>query len=346
MFEEIWDPVYRNDGYTEAMLFLWLLLAFAPATEQDLQRAIQANPRSPQPHTNYAIFLQQNGRVAEAVAEFRAALELGPKSPDAAYNLSLALLNNGDAAGAIAVLDRNPVATGDGFALRGAALNALGKTPDAIEALRRAVALDADNPDSLHDLAVTLLKVDANDEAIALLERGRRRFPRAAKIQAAAGMVAYLTGKNAEAVQAYEAAVKLEPSEADLHASLGDVYRATGEFAKAEAGYARAVRLDGAVAAYRVKRGRNLLDLQRRSEAEAEFSQALTREPENSEAHFQIGKLVAARADHAAAVKHFEQAVAANPKLKEAWYQLSLSYRRLGETEKATAAAERFRGLE
>lgn len=326
-------------------LSLCLLLAFAAPTEQDLVRAIKANPRAAKPHSDYGIFLQQNGRGAEAIAEFRAALELAPASSDFAYNLALALLNSEDAAGAIAVLDRHPVKTSDGFALRGAALSAAGRVPEAIEALRRAVALDPNNADSLHDLAVTLLKADENAEAIALLERGRRRFPRDAKIQAASGMVAYLTGKNDDAVRAYEIAVKLEPSSADFHASLGDVHRATGGFAKAEAAYARAVRLDPSVAAYRVKRGRNLLDLQREAEADAEFRAALEREPENAEAHFQAGKLAAARSDHAQAAAHWERAVAANPSYKEAWYQLSLVFRRLGQVEKSAEATERFRGL-
>jgi protein O-GlcNAc transferase len=287
---------------------------------------------------------QDLARPTDAIAHFRAALELNPRSSEHSYNLTLALLQDGRAAEALTVLDRHPGGSADRLALRGAVLNALGRAPDAAEALRRAVALDANNPDSLYDLALTLLKIDEPAEAAAVLERGRRRFPRIAKLHAAAGMVAYLHGKNADAVRAYEIAVKLEPA-ADLFAALGDVYDATGDLARAEPAYRRSLSLDASQAAVHVKLGRNLMKLQRPSEAEAAFSGALKRDAANAEAHFQLGKLGSARGDHTAAISHFQQAVAATPSLKEAWYQLGVSYRRMGEEAQSLAALEQFRRL-
>ena len=314
--------------------------------EQDFLRGIAAHPRDPHTRSDYGIFLQQQGRAAEAIAQFRAALEFDPRSPDAAYNLALALFGEGRAAEALTVFDEHPANTADHFALRGAALNTLQRPADAVPALRRAVALDPGNPDFLYDLALTLLKIDASAEGARLLESGRRRFPRVAKFHAGVGMVAYLNGKNDEAVQAYESAVKLEPNAADFYAALGDVRDATGDLARAGAAYSQALRLDSSVAAYHVKYGRNLAKLQRPREAEAAFLDALARDPANADAHFQLGKLLIARDDHASALSQFEQAVRANPSLKEAWYQLGLGYRREGMQEKALAAMEQFRKLQ
>ena len=311
----------------------------------DLERAVATRPRDPAAHSRYAVFLERQGRGDEALAHFRAALDLAPQSAEYSYNFALALLQHRRAADSLAALDRHPSASGDLLALRGAVLNALDRPADAAVALRRAVVLDPANPDSLYDLALTLLKIDASAEATALLVRGCRRFPGVAKLHAASGMVAYLHGKNAEAVRAYEAAVGLEPGAADLFASLGDVYDATGDLPRAGASYIKSLRLDSSVATVHVKLGRNRLKFQQPREAGEAFAAALQKDPANSAAHFELGKLAAARGEHEAAISHYRQAVAATPSLKEAWYQLGISYRRAGREELSLAALEQFRKL-
>ena len=328
-----------------AMMTVLAAALLAMQAEQDFVRAIHANPRDPKAHGEYAIFLQQHGRTAEAIAHFQSALDLDPKSPLASFNLALALLGAERAADALAVLDRHPTRNGDWHALRGAVLNTLGRQPEAIADLKRAVAIDPSNPDTLYDLVITLLRTEANAEAAKYVDQGRVRFAKVGKIHAAAGALAYATGKNEQAARSYETAVKLEPGAADFHASLGDVYDATGDLARAEEAYRRSLALDGAVAAVHVKLGKNQLKRQQAADAEAAFRNALGFDPSDAEAHFQMGKIEAARGDHGAAIGHWEKAVATNPALKEAWYQLSLSYRRSGQPDKAAQAAEQFRKL-
>lgn len=319
--------------------------AWSEPSEQEIRKALAANPRNAELHAQYGLMLSSEGRLREAIPEFEAALRINAKLSDVVYNLGLALLAEGRAKEAMAVLEKHPGSTADYHALRGAVLNGLGRSPEAAQSLRRAVALDAGNADTLYDLVLTLLRIDASAEAAQLLRRGRVRFPKVAKIHAAAGMVAYLNGKNDEAKRAYEIAVKLEPEAADMQAALGDVYDATGELNKAEAAYAKAVRLEVGNAEYRVKYGRNLAKLQKADEAVAMLTEAVKLEPGNAEGHFELGKLAAARAADAVAAGHFEKAVAANPALKQGWYQLALSYRRLGQQDKSNSAMEQFRKL-
>jgi tetratricopeptide (TPR) repeat protein len=280
--------------------------------------------------------------LADPVSEFRAELARNPKSADAAFNLALALLQADRAGEALATLDRHPHALADHHRLRGSILNVLGRTTDAAQALGRSVAADPDNPDALYDLVVTLLRLERNKEASALLDKARPRFASVAKIHAISGMVAYAAGRNADAIRFYEAAVKIEPA-ADLWAALGDVYDATGELAKSESAHARAVKLEPASAEYAVKHGRVLAKLQRAADAESAFARAVRLEPANADAHFQLGKLLAARGDTAAAIGHWERAVGAQPGLKEAWYQLGIAYRRAGREAESQEAMRRFR---
>ncbi len=274
---------------------------------------------------------------------FAKAFERNPQSIEAAYNLALALLQEQRPVEALAILDKS---SGDELlALRGAVLNALGRSEEAAGALRKAVAAGRSNPDTLYDFALTLLKTDAVPEAADVLARGRRRFPRSAGIHAASGMTAYRMGKYEESIRMYELAVQLEPSAADFHASLGDVLDATAALSKANAAYAHAVRLDASVPVYQVKYGRNLLKLRRPAEARAAFERALKRDANETGALFELGKLAAAAQDFPGAIGRFEKAVAVNPAFKEAWYQLSLSYARLGKHEQSRAAMEHFRNL-
>ncbi len=328
-----------------AVLLCAAVRAQEPA-ERDLAGALAAKPRDSRLHNAYGIALQGQGRSAESLAHFHTALDLDPRYADAAYNLTLALLSENRPAEALVVLDQHPFASADHLALRGSVLNALGRPRDAIAPLRRAVALAPSNPDYLYDLVIVLLKTEESAQAAALLQQGRKRFPRSAKLHAASGMIAYSNGRNAEAIQAYETASQLEPGAADLRASLGDVYANSDNPRKAAAAYKEAIRLDPANAEYRVKAGRNLLKLQLTAEAEAAFSKALEIEPGDAEALFQIGKLEAGRGDHPAAIAHYERAVSFRPSLKEAWYQLSLSYRRAGQEEKSRYALEQFRTIQ
>ncbi|MBS1827524.1 MAG: tetratricopeptide repeat protein [Acidobacteria bacterium] len=328
-----------------ALFVLLSVIAPAQTPEQDLKKALAATPRNAQLHLQYGLFLSDQGRMKEAIDEFAASLKLNPRQPDVVFNLGLALLSEGRATEALQLLDNHPSATSDHLSLRGAALNALGRSPEAAQSLRRAVTLDPNNPDTLYDLAVTLLRIDAPAEAAQLLTKARTRFPKVSKIHAAAGMAAYAGGKNDEALRAYETAVRLEPNAADLYAALGDVYDAVGELQKAEAAYDKAVTLDRSSADYFLKYGRNQAKLQKPDLAATLLRQAIILEPANPEAHFELGKLAAAQSDDKTAASHFEQAVKANPNMKQGWYQLALSYRRTGQQEKSNSAMEQFRKL-
>lgn len=327
--------------------WLFLVMSFlgAQSPEAELRKAIAANPRNAKLHTQYGLMLSEQGRIKEAIEEFRTALQLDPRQPDSVFNLGLGLLREGRAEDALQVLERHPVSSSDYHSLRGAVLNALGRSPEAAQALRRAVALDPNNPDTTYDLAVTLLRIDAAAEAGQLLSKARARFPKVSKIHAASGMAAYASGKNEEALRAYETAVRLEPGAADLYAALGDVYDAVGELQKAEAAYDKAVTLDRSTAAYFLKYGRNQVKLQKSDLGATLLRQAIILEPANADAHFELGKLAAAGGDDRGAASHFEEVVKANPEMKQGWYQLALSYRRLGEQGKSNSAMERFRKI-
>jgi Flp pilus assembly protein TadD len=323
---------------------LWMVCPQTRAQRNpDLTRAVQERPNDSRLQNAYAIALQQQGRFEESLEHFRKALQLDPKYTDAAQNLALALLTRDRPAEALGILDKHPSSKADHYAVRGAVLNALGRSSDALPAFRRAYELAPNSQDYAYDFAIALLKLEQSEEASRLLRKALDRFPKSAKIHAAAGVLAYHNGQNVEAAKEYVTATNLEPGAADLWAALGDVYAATDNSQQAEKAYSRAIHLAPASAEYRVKAGRNLLKLQRAAEAESAFQKAIEIDSSDAEAHFQLGKLAFAKGDNSAAILHYEHAVTSQPTFNAAWYQLSLSYRRGGQEEKAREALENFR---
>jgi TolB-like protein/DNA-binding winged helix-turn-helix (wHTH) protein len=69
-------------GYSE-----WFYEWNVPAAEQELERAIQLDPNSPDAHHWYSQLLMTSGRFPQAEREMRAALELDPRSPILRTNL-------------------------------------------------------------------------------------------------------------------------------------------------------------------------------------------------------------------------------------------------------------------
>ncbi|MDQ2102116.1 tetratricopeptide repeat protein [Azospirillum isscasi] len=169
----------------------WMLLGNAAHAAGRWAEAVRVNavavrlaPDDPAPRRNLANALAVSGRRVEAVAEYRALLGLRPDSPAVAVELAVELCGLHDTAGALAVLrgviGRHPD--------HGAAWRVLGRVlgralaggfqPDAaLDALRRAVALDPGDRAGWEDLGAVATLADRIALSIEALRRVRRLFP-------------------------------------------------------------------------------------------------------------------------------------------------------------------------
>jgi tetratricopeptide (TPR) repeat protein len=139
----------------------------AAAIEQ-FQRAIHDEPISADAdvQNNLGIAFASTGRLDEAVRAFQHALTLAPEMSGAHYNLANVLLQRGDAAGAIGqfqrAVDLDPTSEKVREALaralndHGIALGSQGQFAAAVEAFRRAIALEPDFQQAQHNLATAL----------------------------------------------------------------------------------------------------------------------------------------------------------------------------------------------
>jgi len=204
--------------------------------------------------------------------------------------------------------------------------------PDSVDGIE---LIEVVHPDlgAIESVAADQLRAARSELARALegaeaVELGQK-FGNLGRLYHGYGMVGPAAG-------AYANAELLNPQEASWPYLVALLSAESGEVSRAVAAFERvlALRPSDGPALIRLARARTLLG---EPEAAIEgFRQAVeVGEKFAPAAHFGIGKALAAAGDHAGAVELLEEVLAAQPQAGAARYPLALSYRALGEAEKA-----------
>jgi predicted O-linked N-acetylglucosamine transferase (SPINDLY family) len=256
----------------------------------------------------------QAGRLAEAVADYRAAAALAPGYPEIYNNLGLALFGLGKRDEAVAAY-RQAVARKpdfhEAFFNLGLALASLGRAADAVTAYRRAQAIKPDFAETHYNLANAL--------------RDLRRFD--------------------AAVEAYRRAIRLNPNFADAYCNLGATLQDQGDLDAALAAFRSAAEIDPASPEASNNLGLALFRLDRTDEAAAAFRHAVALRPDFADAQSNLGAALQKRGSLPEAVIAYRGAIAANPNDARAHANLGLALQALGEPDAAAASLERGRAL-
>jgi tetratricopeptide (TPR) repeat protein len=109
--------------------------------------------------------------------------------------------------------------------------------------------------------------------------------------------------------------------------------------------YSEALRYDNAYAAAHINRGLAYLSLKEYPKAIADFDQAIRSTPKDASLYFKRGVAQSGSGDWTAAVKSYSEAIRLNPKYADAYGNRSLAYRRIGDTAKSQADAEKSQQL-
>ena len=282
------------------------------------------------------LFEQQWG---QAIRYFSKALELGyPERERLVIELATAQHEAGQSIQALSTLGMIGPPADQRLAAQYHAILAFSKSrlsqsAAAIEAMRKAVQLDAVSAHYWEFLIGELMKTDQTQQALSEAIRAQRIFPDnpeiqflfalasyyvsespltalalrnlreaepdSARVQLAEGLVCRKQGKTQEAIQAFRrAAGRGLP---DAHLLLGIVYRENGDFDAAGQEYRKAEQLN----------------------------------PRNGQVLLEMGKLLVARGELEQARIRLEKAAEYMPDAPAVHYQLGILYRRLGELDKA-----------
>jgi tetratricopeptide (TPR) repeat protein len=173
----------------------------------------QPRPESALAHSNLGKSLLAQGKLEEAIAEFRANIQRKPDCAEAHFNI-------------------------------GVALSKQGKLEEAIAEFRTAIQLKRDFAEAHYSLGAVLHPRGELKEAIAEYRTAIQLKPHHLEAHLNLGSALARLGKTEEAIAAYRTAIRIKPDFADPHTNLGNILAAQGKLAEATAEHREAIRLN------------------------------------------------------------------------------------------------------
>jgi protein O-mannosyl-transferase len=278
----------------------WVNLGYWQNSIALFQHAIDVTDGNYIAYNNLGSALREDGRVAEALADFESAAAIQPQAPDIQENLGEALIAGGRAEEA---------------------------EPHILEALR----LRPDFAKAHVDLASALIRRGRIDDAESHYRAALLIQPDNAEAQYGLGGILAMRGRMQEAIPHFQEGlpyllekVKRSPDSVDGHYNLGTVYAMMGRVDDAIVQFKEAVRLRPEDAEARVNLGTALAARGRVSEAEDQFAAAVQLRPEYAKAHLGYARALASAGRRDQAIREFSEALRLNPTLVEA--RQSLDY--------------------
>jgi tetratricopeptide (TPR) repeat protein len=175
-----------------------------------LQSALNIDPKYPIARTNLGIALTRKGRIDEAITNFQTVLADYPNDAKAHYNLGIALLKKGDSQSAIAAFEKAlsiqssyPSAH---YSL-GMVLDDSGRIDEAIAHYEEAVHADPHFGEAYYLLGNDLFRASRIDDAIAAYERALQSRPAYPEVENNIGVALLNEGRTGEAIAHWETAV-------------------------------------------------------------------------------------------------------------------------------------------
>ena len=171
----------------------------------------------------------------------------------------------------------------------GAVFGATGRTSQAVDANRAAVALASQDAAAHNNLGNNLKKLGRLDEAVASYTQAIMLKSDYAEAHSNLGITLKELGKLDGALASYTQAIALKPDYAEAHNNLGNTLKELGKLDDALASYKQAIALKPDYAEAHSNLGNALKKLGRLSEAEASYTQAIALKPDYAEAHSNLG---------------------------------------------------------
>jgi Flp pilus assembly protein TadD len=210
------------------------------------------------------------------------------------------------------------------------------RLPQAVEALRGAVARDPSDPLAHYGLATALSGVGQEPEALAEYRKACELNPKSAPWLDNLAISLALNGDADEAVQTWQKSLALKPNDPGAETDLGTELFENGHVDEGLQHLKRAVELDPNLADAHNHLGLALQQTDQLDSAIAEFQTTVRLLPSSVEFHYNLGAALEAHGDHAAAIAALEQSVALSQ--EKNWHclvELAREYEKTGRISNA-----------
>ncbi len=231
------------------------------------------------------------------------------------------------------------------WTLRGRMLEETGRLDEARDEHRQAVSRAPEDAEAAFRLAVTQMKLHADEEALAGFERCLVLDPTMTKAQINLGVIYDQMGKSELAITAFRRAIEANPRSVESHCNLGAAYGDLGRKKDAVEEFRRALEIDPDCALARFNLGVALME-SAPEEALNELRRAQALDPGNWEISFNLGLVYVRKGAYDASVKLLQACVQARPNAAAALYYLGVAYNKKDQPGLAIECLERVVDLE
>jgi len=242
--------------------------------ERAFRRGLELSPNDPEILNALGWTLFQEGRSADAVAEYQRAIAADPRHAKAHNNLALALVELGrldEAASHFrSSLDIAPKA--EIWSDYGFTMARVGKPQEALAAYRNALALDPECPPAHLNLAVAAIQLGKLADAEAHYRRALPGRP-TAETHNGLGYVLARQDRTDEAFAEYRKAIAIDPGYAPAYNNLADGLARRGDLAEAEETYRKSLAIKPSASVHRAL-GTAQRRLGKTAEADEQFAKA------------------------------------------------------------------------
>ncbi|MBN2035748.1 MAG: tetratricopeptide repeat protein [Chitinispirillaceae bacterium] len=290
-------------------------------SEELFRTTIARNPGCWMAYSNLGTWLQERGRLGEAIENFKKALELKPDDAGFRNNLGQALQQE------------------------------RGWTNDeAVAQFQKAIELNPDNPVSYCNLGNVHSKNGRIDEAIGCYRTALKIEPDYLQALNNLGNALLHTGQTGEAVSHYRHALELDPENAVTRYNLGNALLQTGDVHQAIAHFRTALRITPGYTDAMNVLASVFLEIGRPDEAMTLSMKAVEINPGSAAAHYCLAGALLHTGQIAGAIGSYEKSLECDPRFVGALNNLALIFATcpvasLRNGTRAVALAERADSL-
>jgi tetratricopeptide (TPR) repeat protein len=178
------------------------------------RRALQVKPNYVEAHNNLGIALQLQGKLDEAINHYRRALQIDSSYVEAYYNMGITFRAQGKHDEAISCYRQTLLLKPyhvEAHSNLGSVLSAQGKFEEAIKHFRQALQIKPNFAEVHYNLGLALKSQGKPDEAIKHFRQALQVKPDLAEAHNNLGLALTMTGKLDEAIGHFREAVRLKP---------------------------------------------------------------------------------------------------------------------------------------
>jgi tetratricopeptide (TPR) repeat protein/serine/threonine protein kinase len=312
--------------------------------------ALALRPQSPGVYLNFGNALRQHSRLTDAIAAYQQAIALKPDYGEAYCNLALALFDNGQfqeavhfSRTALSFIPHDPLS----YHALGKSLLKVGWKPDAAEAIRQGIVLNSEAAGSLlSGMGTELVHQGRTAEAADAFRRAVAVNPKDGIFHYNLGNALLQQGLLEDAEAAYRSAVTLQPDHAWAWSNLGSVLGQHGQSDQAITVFRKAIALNPDLAPAHNGLGLALSALGRLQEATVAFRTAVALSPADARPVFNLVNCLVKQHQLDEAIAVARQAVARQPNNATVQFGLATALREHGDLEEAAAAYRKAITLE